>query len=265
MTLSRYYNPSVKPTHEINIGADFYSTTHYLSGGDLFPLLNYLFLNKEAYNKFIADRGFESIRDRPYELVSLLVYLNGLEPVDVNESKEISKEDMEKTISEVEFTEDIHQNIVNLLGKFGYEYKGKKIDNKIVTSYFDEKISPLNFYFCSYNIIFYSTALEVYNHEIQDIFYLLSDYIQPFCETFNLDRLSITSLCRRFGVGTKLPDIIKYSTVHKYLNMEDKVEGNISKTLHGLQKYSDEALVKKFNYKDEYNSRLDLISSILSQ
>ena len=70
-------------------------------------------------------------------------------------------------------------------------------------------------------------------------------------------------MCRKFGVGTKLTDIIAYSTVYKYFNLINESKKKITRELYELNLYSDEALIKTFKYNEDYISRIDLMTKLL--
>lgn len=263
MTLGRFYNVKVLGRNKKVSPSDLYNTTHYFDGVNIFPFLNHVFsLPEDEFQSFLEKLGFESLNDRPFELVSLLVYINYKKPDDNNTSKKLSIDEVKENISSVEFGDNIHSNIINLLSKFGYENKTGVLQNPEIVTYFKNN-SPQNFYFCCYNILKYTSLYESYNYEVQDIFYFTNMYITSFKNTFNITRFSITKLCRDFGVGDKIKNLNKFSTLYEYLNLINTEDDKREVAVKDIFKYSDNILIKKFDFEGEYTTRLELIHNIL--
>lgn len=262
MTLGSFY--SVKRLGDKILMDHLYNATHYFDGKNIYPYLHYIFtLSDEELSIFIDDLGMSSLKEKPFELVSLLVYLNFKDMIrdGINAAKKIPKEMMEDKISSVKLTKSIHSNIINLLEQFGH--KGTVLENAKLEKYFRSKPQMKDIYFCCYNIITYCSKDEVYNYEVQDFYYLANAYVGIFIQKFNLEKLSIDSLCRGFGVGKKLPKIISYSTLYKYFELNNQDTENIPKKLHLLNLYTDRVLIKSFSYDGDYNSRLDLMTKLI--
>lgn len=263
MTLGRFYVVKrIGETNPEDLYNDFYHTTHYIDKENMLPLINYVFsLDNEEFFSFVDMMGLEDLKDRPFELVSLITYLS-YRKVD---SRKISKESLKKKVTSVQLGDNVQENINNLISIFEPMNKVNDVGDKLIEA-LDENISAKSFYFVCYNILRYASSSMEYDYTIDNIFYLTSEYIEGFLDQFEIEEpINTDYLVKRFGVTNNIVRVNRYSTIYTHFDMiNEEMEGDTIK-LQDLIKYSNRILIDTFKKgdKSKYENRQKLITSIL--
>lgn len=264
MTLGPFYViKRLGDTNYLALLNDFYHVTHYINGGYMLPYLNWVFLlNKEDFYKLVEGLGLEAIKDKKFELVSLMTFLNYRA---AGEVRNIEPDEMRRIISKTKLTDDVQDNITALIKNFDKNYNKSNDLVEDMINMFDKNATHTDIYYICYNIISYVSSSIDYDYTTDSLFYLASEYMEGFIEDVKLKLpYSMDKLCKHFDVppSTNLPTLITYSTIHTQINLI-KTDMPDSVKLVELVNYTDGQI--NLSVQDKlYTDRYDMLTAILN-